>query len=884
MSAMIGRTLGGYHLQALLGAGGMGEVYRARDVALERDVAIKILPSSFTNDPDRLARLKREALMLASLNHPNICVIHGFEQADGIPFLILEVVDGATLADKLQTGALSVQESLRIARQLADALDAAHERRVTHRDLKPANIKITAGGVTKVLDFGLAKAVSAGGVGLDLTQAPTMTIGSTGEGVILGTAAYMSPEQARGMPVDRRADMWAFGAIFYEMLAGRPPFTGASVLDVVVAAATRAPDWDALPVETPASVRRLLRRCLERDPNQRLRDIGDARLDIDDASTPRDGPTDQPRADAVIPAGRGIAAVLLWIVAAASLLAAATLAVIHFREAPVPERTVRFDVPPPQGATIDSFALSPDGRTLVLVANEGGRTRLWIRPLDSRTAQPLPGTDGAVGIPFWSPDGDFIAFFSAGQLKKIAVAGGPPQTLADSEVNPLTGAGTWNRDGVIVVGGAAGRPLERVPAAGGAPVAVGTVAPGERYFSPSFLPDGTRFLYTNVASTPEATGIYVGSLDGTPPVRILPDASFATYAPPGSSGSGHLMFRRESTLMAQPFNPDDLVLTAEMFPVAESVGRLVGSGNGILAYQAETTNVQQLAWVDRTGREIELVGSAGVFNNVRLAPDETRIVFDRSALSNTDIWTFDLLRGVTTRLTRDPGADNLPIWSFDGSEVLFPSTRNGGFDLYLKAATGASTEELLVTMNTTNGWGTDWSRDGRFILYQRPGAETAQDLWIAPQFGDRQPFPYLQEPFSEQNGVFSPDGRWIAYVSDESGRNEVYVQAFPRSGEKRQISTNGGSAASWRGNGEELFYLAADRMLMAVPMRVARGQSGVTVEPGVPVSMFAVPGNRVTRSYAVTVDGMRFLLGKPVEDADELPVTVVVNWDAAVRR
>jgi Tol biopolymer transport system component len=882
MTLAAGTKHGPYDIVGPLGVGGMGEVYRARDTRLNRDVALKVLPELFAGDPERLARFQREAQVLASLNHPNIAHIHGLEDSGGIRALVMELVEGPTLADRIAGTAISVPEALPIARQIIDALEAAHEQGVVHRDLKPANIKVRDDGTVKVLDFGLAKMldpVRADGSGqradaAGLTASPTITTPAMTEaGMILGTASYMAPEQARGKTVDKRADVWAFGVVLYEMLTGKRLFSGEETSDVLAGVLKTEPDWTALPANTPSGLRRLLPWCLEKDPKRRLRDIGDARVLLDDTAAPvahGDAPSK--------PWAAG------WVAAALCLLAAAGLALVHFREErPAPERVVRFNVPPPEKSTVTNFSLSPDGRYLALVADEGGRTRLWVRPLESLNAQPLPGTDDAQGTPFWSPDSASIAFFAQGKLKKISVSGGPPQILSDGP--GVTGGGTWSRDGVIVFGGAAGVPLKRVAAAGGAPVALDRPGPGETDRNPHFLPDGRRFLYTNTGSKSEISGIYVGSLDGTPPARLLPDLSMATYAQSDAPGrSGYLLFLRENTLMAQAFDPDRLQLSDDIFPVAQLVGNMAASDSGALAYQAGVTGMRQLIWADRTGKRMASVGPAGVYDRFRLAPDETRIVFDRVESSNTDIWTLDLLRGTTSRLTLDPATDNLPIWSSDGLRVLFPSSRNGGFDLYIKAATGVGREELWINMETANGWGTDWSRDGRFILYQRPGANTKQDLWIAPQSGDRKPFPYLQEPYSEQNGMFSPDGHWVAYMSDESGRNEVYVQAFPLSGEKRQISTGGGSDVSWRGDGAELFYLAADRNLMAVPVKVGRGPAGPTFEPGVPKALFPVPGNRVNRSYGAASDGRRFLLSTAAADDTAIPVTVVLNWAAILKK
>jgi eukaryotic-like serine/threonine-protein kinase len=873
-----GTRLGPYEIQSPLGAGGMGEVYRARDTNLNRDVAIKVLLAAVANDPDRMARFSREAQVLASLNHPHIAQIHGLELVGDVRALVMELVEGPTLADRITQGPISLDEALPIAKQIAEALGAAHDQGIVHRDLKPANIKVRPDGTVKVLDFGLAKAFDpAGTSSANAMMSPTLSMHATQAGVILGTAAYMAPEQARGRPCDRRADIWAFGVVLYEMLTGARLFEGETVSDTLAQVLTKRPDVTQVPVQ----VRRLLGACLERDPKQRLQAIGDAPLLLEEA----------PSADTSSHARSMVARFLPWTVAIGCLAAAVVVAFVHVREAAPPEeRSVRFQIQPPEKSTVGVFKLSPDGRSLVVVADEMGRSRLWVRRLDSLIAQPVAGTDGA-DFPFWSPDGAFIGFAADGKLRKVAVAGGPPQTLC--EVPGTTPArGTWGVNGAIVFSPGLGIGLMRVPAAGGVPVSVTKVEPGENHINPQFLTGGQRFLYTTVGGKPETNGLYVGAVDGTSPVRVLADESGATFAPSRVGGGGHLLIVRDGALMAQPFNADLLQATGEMIPLAEEVGYIgpgrrqgafAASENGVLAYSAGTQQAltRELVWVDRTGKQIASASPPGVYENFNLAPDEKKIAFNRTQNQPApDIWALDLVRGVSTRLTFDPVVENLPVWSPDGLRVLFASRRSGAFDLHVKAATGAGQEEVLIKMGTVNGWPTDWSRDGRFILYRRPGDKTGSDLWIAPQSGDQQPFPYLQSSFNEEEGKFSPDGHWIAYVSNESGREEVYVQAFPLSSEKRRISTNGGYDPNWRKDGTGLFYLAADRTLMAVEVK----PSGTAFEPGVPKPLFALPGNTTRRSYAVAGDGRRFLVSKPTADVTTTPITIVLNWQASLRK
>ena len=868
MPLSIGTRLGPYEISGKLGAGGMGEVYRAKDTRLKREVALKVLPDFFAGDPDRMARFQREAEVLASLNHPNIGSIYGLEESDGVRALAMELVEGPTLADCIARGPMPLKDALPIGKQIAEALEYAHEKGIIHRDLKPANVKITPEGRVKVLDFGLAKLLANETALADPTISPTMTMRATMAGVIMGTAAYMSPEQASGKPVDKRADIWSFGVVLWEMLTGKRLFDGETVSHTLADVLRGPIDLDRLPDGTPVAVRELLRRCMDRDVKNRLRDIGEARVLLENPHSVASG------FPASLPPRRPFA----WMALSAFLLLAlAALAAVHFRPASPPQqRRVRLQVPPPGKSDVRSFQLSPDGSYLAFTAPQEGRTLLFVRPLDSLESQVLPGTDDATH-PFWSPDSASIGFFAQGKLKRIALTGGPPQTLCNAYRG---GGGTWNGDGEIVFAGL-GTPLSRVPATGGVPAPIAKLV--GRF--PKFLPDGRRFLFSAYGA-PENSGIYVGSLDAAPPTRILPDLSNAAYTPAGASGrGGYLLFRREGTLMAQRFDPDRLRLTGDIFPLAEQVAPQLGgygpftvSDNGVLAYRSGA-QVNQLVWMDRTGAPTQSVGSPGEFNNFRLSPDEKRIAFDRTDAqsSNLDIWTLDMARGVASRLTSDLAVDNLPIWSPDGLRILFPSRRSGAFDLFIKSATGAGQEELLIKLGTPTGWGTDWSRDGRFVMYQIPDPRTGQDLWISPQSGDRKPFPYLQTQFDEQEGRFSPDGHWVAYVSDETGSDEIYVQAFPLSGGKWRISSGGGSEPEWRKDGLELFYVAADQNLMAVSIKL-----GSTVDAGKAKSLFPVPVRAFRRSYAVSGDGQRFLTIRPAGETH--PITVVLNWQAGLHK
>ncbi len=872
---MMGKTLGHYRVGEWLGRGGMGEVYVADDLNLNRKVALKFLPEAFATDPERMARFEREARLLASLNHPNIAAIYGLEQAEGKRFLVLELVEGETLAQRISKGALAADDALAVCRQIAEGLVAAHENGVIHRDLKPANVMITEGDRVKILDFGLAKALSDETQAVDSSQSPTLTEAMTRPGVILGTAAYMSPEQAKGKAVDKRADIWAFGCILYECLTGRRAFEGETVTETLAAVLTKEPEWDKI----PTNVQTLLRRCLERDPKKRLRDIGDAFALLETA--PASAPVKR--------------AWIAWSIAALLFMALAAVSYIHFREKPPAiAEAMKFNILGPESGSQDwgnSFAVSPDGRHLAFaVAGSDGIARLWIRALGSLEARPLAGTEsGHIAPFFWSPDSRYIAWGTGGKLKTIDIAGGMVQTICD--ISGFAMGGSWNRDDVIIFGTFVQGPLQRVPAAGGVASPLTELDPARQisgqYF-PTFLPDGRHFLYWQNSAILENRGIYIGSLDSKPEEqgsRKLLSTGFlpCVYVPAQDSGPGQILFLREQTLVAQRFDDKNLRLVGEPAPIADQVGSFGGVGffsastNGVLIYQGGEANIQEeLVWMDRSGNQLESAAPAGHYDNFRLSTDEKSVVFNRVKNSNCDIFVLDLRRNVTTRITFDHGTDILPIWSPDGSRVLWSSDRNGQSDLYIKTATGAGQDELRIK----TGSGSDWSRDGKFILYARPEEKGGHDLWVAPQSGEKKEFPYLQSQFHKSDAVFSPDGRWVAYVSDESGRNEVYVQAFPLTTERKQISSGGGADPQWRKDGTELFYLAADRKLMAVPIRAA----ATTFEPGIAKDLFSIPGTSVDRTYSPSGDGRRFLIAKPVGGAASLPFTVVLNWQAGLKK
>ena len=877
---MIGKTIGSHEVVAKLGEGGMGEVYRATDPKLKRQVAIKVLPASVAADTDRLARFQREAEVLAALNHPNIAAVYGLEETDGIQALVMELVEGPTLAELIGRNpesprGLNLDEALPIARQIAEALEAAHDQGIIHRDLKPANIKIRPDGVVKVLDFGLAKAMDpAGTSSADAMHSPTLTARATQAGMILGTAAYMAPEQARGRMVDRRADIWAFGAVLFEMLTGTRAFPGDDITDTLAAVVRAEPEWSLLPRDVSPTLRVYLQRCLQKDPKQRVGDLRDVRLALDGAF---DVPA-QPTALAPTAAPRGR---LAWMIAAVATLAAAALAIPalrHLREAPPsmpPE--IRTDIVAP--GTGD-FALSPDGRQLAFVAASGGLPRLWLRSLSDATAQPLAGTEGAE-TPFWSPDNRSIAFFTGSALKRLDLGGGAPRTIAPGE---RFLSGTWGADDVILYSSGGGskafvNTLQRIPATGGAPTDVKLLGSEMGYVGPSFLPDGRRFLFTAVGR-PDAAGIYLGTLDGPAPTRLAPDTSPALFFPGGSGSAGWLVWVRTGALVAQRVDLTKPALTGEPVSVANDVEFASTSSARLMAYRAGNANApRQFAWFDARGDQLETVGEPGSLFDFDVSPDGKSVATTVRTADTADIWILEVVRGLRTRFTFGQATNWHPIWSPDGRSLAFASSRSGRMDLYKKAIDGAVGSEQLLYADDRDKRPDSWSPDGQYLLFASTDPKTKSDLWILPMLGEPKPFPFARTEFSEIQGAFSPDGRWIAYVSDESGSAEIYVAAFPGPGAKRLISTRQagsgqGGVPVWRRDGKEIFYIAPDRNLMAAAITV----KGTTLEAGLPRVLFgpilAVGG----RNYTVSADGKRFFTYTRPGLRTITPITLIQNW------
>jgi len=865
-------TIAHYRITAKLGEGGKGVVYRATDTRLNREVAIKILPEAFAGDPDRLARFTREAQVLASLNHPNIAAVHGVEERA----IVMELVEGPTLAERIAQGRIPLDEALPIARLIAEALEYAHERGVIHRDLKPANMKTTPAGRLKVLDFGLAKAMSSEPSQAETSASisPTLTMRATQLGVIVGTAAYMSPEQARGRSVDKRADIWAFGVVLYEMLAGHPPFTGETVSDTLAAVLKTDPDWSALPNGTPLEIRRLLRRCLERDPQRRLHDIADARIEIGDAlEQPQmpDGPAARKRLRFA-----GIAAVSLLLGALGGWLLS------HSRNPAYHESAARLQFQLPEGGRYISagafgggLAVSPDGTSVAFVAVVDGTAALWVRSLDGSQARPLLGTAGATS-PFWSPDSKTLAFFSFGRLQALDILRGTLSKICD--VNGVFIGGAWSNDGRILfairdVG------IFQVPAAGGSPSQFTTVdhAHGEiSHGAPHILPDG-KFLY-GANSDLQSAAVYAASLqDPSRRVRLLAaPLSGLTYAR-ANNGEDYLLWIQGTTLVAQQLDVGKLRLTSDTISLADPVAA-VSAGSGVLVYAASVP-LRQFRWFDRAGNDTEALGEPHDYVFCRISPDGRRVATVYAGL-NTDIWLLDT-RGVASRLT-SRGIHIMPVWSPDGRTILF----GGGqpFNLFRIPADGSGAEERII--ESKNGQAPmDWSRDGRLVLYNDATPDTGRDIWtveVTPEGKLRpgaSPRPYIRAPFNQVAARFSPDTRWVAYQSDDSGRAEVYVQSFPEPGEKIGISTAGGRYPEWGPDGRELFYVSPDNKLMAVTLKVGTG----SLEPSLPHELFPLPsGVTGLGPFELAPNGQRFLI--PVVAAKVEPLSVIVNWPTLLKK
>jgi Tol biopolymer transport system component len=883
-----GTRIGAFVLSTPIGVGGMGEVYRARDTTLDRDVAIKILPPGLATDAERLARFRREAHVLAALNHPNIATIHGIEESGAVHALVLELVEGPTLEDWLaarsqrrSAGNLmsrdATAETIAVARQIAEALDFAHERGIVHRDLKPANVKVAPDGRVKVLDFGLAK-IREPESG---TSYPTATGLLTDAGVVLGTVPYMSPEQARGSAVDRRTDIWAFGCILYELLTGRPAFpSGETASDTLAAVLARDPDWTALPTTTPPRLRHLVERCLQKDPRQRLRDIGDALLELQE-------PYSDVAAKVPSPARSRWREYGLGAVALIGVAGAAFLSVERMRGR-TDERMVAFVVQAPlRGPLTVGQPLSPDGRKIAFIAaSSSGVPVIWIRSVDSIATEPLAGTEGALDL-FWSPDSQHLGFFTDGRLQRIPVSGGAPQVIC-SIAGPQ--GGSWGSGNVILIG--SGGPIMRVSAAGGTPTPVTVVnqAAGEQWHtSPDFLPDGRRFIFVVLSGGLGQRQAYVANVDDPSDRRELAGIrSTARYA-----STGHLLFIRNYALLAHPFDLDALELSGEPFLVAAGAAPGPGepqmqapfsaSNDGSLAYRPLADTQTELWWFNRTGARMGLAAPRAQYLNPELSRDGSRIAVDIVGQNGPDIWTIDMTTGIRTPVVTEPSADFMGAWSPDNREVAFTSYRAGLGRIYRRAV-GGVVGDTLVQETTLEQRVSDWSSDGRWLLYaqEEPTAgnrDSLADLWAVGLEGDAETIRLTRTEFAEEGTArFSPDVNWVAYESLESGEagsSEIYVQSFPRADVRYQVSKGGGRAPRWSPDGAELFYVMNDGTVMAVPVRRVAGDDRFDA----PMSLFRadVAFSGLGRVLNVSPD-RRFLLSIVPADRASSSIVVLHNW------
>ena len=845
----------------------MGEVYRAHDARLDRPVAVKVLPAHVAHDPDVRHRFEREARTLAALSHPHICPVFDVGQQDGVDFLVMEYLEGETLAQRIVRQPLPLDHSLRIGIQIADALDKAHRKGIVHRDVKPGNIMLTRSGA-KLLDFGLAKLHPATSAVTGLSVAKTVSTPMTGQGVILGTLHYMAPEQVEGQEADARSDLFAFGAVLYEMVTAKKAFEGKSAASVMAAILEREPPLlSSLQPLAPRALDHVVSQCLAKDPDERWQSAGDVMRELQWISA------SGAQASASAPTARPAAKErLAWFAALVVLtVAVAILGVRGFRAEPdVPETHLEIVTPPTSDPA--TFALSPDGRKIVFAATSDEQPRLWLRLLDSGTARPLAGTDRG-RVPFWSPDSRSIGFFADGTFKRLDLDTGSVNDLLKAVTSS---GGTWGPDGVILLSMGNVQPIRQIAAGGGEPKPVTQNAAGSSHRSPRFLPDGQHFLYF-VAGSADARGVYVSALDGSETRRLLDIESPAAYT------AGHLFYRVQDALVARPFNPSSLSFTGEPVRVAEGVGNFSVSDNGAIAYRlgatqgAGTTGVRQLEWFDRSGRPMGNVGDVRIAGPPTLSPDGRHVL----VFFNADIWSLETTRDAIVRLTSNPGGDAFPVWSPDGRQIAFQSYQKGlAGEIYRKPAAGGPEERILSSPDVTHPM--DWSPDGRFVLYrsQPQGSNTSQwNLWAVPVERDGKPFAVVQSDFDERDGQFSPDGKWIAFESNETGRYEIYVQPFP-AGAKTPVSPGGGAQVRWHANGRELFYIALDGQLMSVPIRLSEGQA----EIGRATPLFrtkvggAIALGVSRQQYAVSADGQRFLMNTVAAEANASPISLILGW------
>jgi serine/threonine protein kinase len=883
MSFKSGDYIGTYAIQSQIGAGAMGEVYRALDTKLGREVAIKVLPKVFSQDKDRLLRFEREAKLLASMNHPNIAAIYDLDKVEATQFLVLELVPGETLAERIARGPLPAEEALPLFQQIAEALEAAHDKGIVHRDLKPANIKITPEDKIKVLDFGLAKAVEESPNDSVEAEAPTRAREHTHAGVVLGTAAYMSPEQARGRHVDKQTDIWAFGCVLYEALTGKGVFTGQSLSEVIAEVLKEEPDWSALPSTTPSSISVLIRRCIHKDPSRRLHDIADARIEIEDAlleptrHTMELRPSQSAKPSLMLP----------WVVAfLMTAVAGFSLWRLGRQEPWATQPVSRFTVPLHQSAdpspSGQMMALSPDGTKLVYVGRAENHRQLFLRRLDEFEATAVPNTDGA-RFPFFSPDGNWVGFLLDNQLKKLSLVDGVTQTLCPVE---SWAGGSWGPDGTIVFSQSPSGPLYRVPSSGGTPEAITTVdsEKGERGHTwPHILPGGQAVLFTiRLKESADRSPVAVQSLETNERRILTEDGLHAQYISPGQ-----IVLVRSRTLLALPFDLEQLTATGHPVPMADGIRTpstvspppFALSDTGVLAYVPEVADHKDiLLRVNRNGTTEPLSDELDSLAGPRLSPDGNHLAITISTGSRSDVWIRDMERGTQTRLTFE-GNNTAAVWSPDGKRLVFASDRNGTFNLFLKNREGTAEAEQL-TRSEYPQFPTSWTPDGQAIVFMQPQPAKRFDIYLLPLDGKGKPQPILDTTFTERLGVLSPNGKWLAYVSNESGPG-VYVRAFPGPGSKWHISTEGGTEPLWSRQGLELFYRQGNKMM------VVRFTPGAEPEPGKPRLLFEETFEENTLrhlNYDIMPDGSSFVMIQKVEELSSPQIHVVVNWHEELKQ
>ena len=898
-----GTKLGPYEIAGPLGAGGMGEVYRARDIRLGRDVAIKVLPAHLSASPDLRQRLEREAKAISSLNHPHICTLHDVGSQDGVDFLVMEYVEGETLSDRLHRGRLELDEALQLAIQIADALDKAHAHGIVHRDLKPGNIMIAKHGI-KLMDFGLAKPTpglsAAPAVPLTPTT-PTISVAAlsgpssplTQKGTVVGTFQYMAPEVLQGVEADARSDIFSFGCVLYEMITGRRAFEGKSQFSVLGAILDHEPERvSAFRPTSPPRLDETVQRCLAKNTDQRYGCMHDVRIQLEALaeSAPQAG-TVQPETAKAAAAGSRFP----WLVAAVAVLIALSVAAAYFLRTPSSVSVVQSSILPPQGTAFITMlpssgppVFSPDGARLAFTARDDkGKVLLYVRPLTSLMSKALTGTDDAM-YPFWSADSREIGFFADGKLKKISADGGPPQTLCDA---PSGRGGTWNKDGMIVFAAATTQPLSFISAAGGTPAPASKFNPSQEENShrwPSFLPDGKHFLFwARSARGATESVVYFGELGSLQAQVVMKNDSTAVYA------SDHLLFLRDQTLVAQPFNPSRMELTGDAVPIAEHVGMngatarplFSASQSGALVYQAGLAEGGwNLLWRSRDGKQLGPAAKPDRYVSARLSPDGSHlaVAIFNGTQGVGDIWVFDLARGASTRLTFGPGYKSSPAWTPDGKMVVYSSTVKGPPHIYGRAADGGGAEKTFIETPDVIELPDSFSPDGRYLAYSRHVAKTEPTghLWVLPLFGEGKPFPIVQTTFDERSAVVSSDGKWMAYQNNEAGRYEVYITAFPGGGPKWQVSTNGGNSPKWRKDGKELYFLDGLDNIVAVDVNA----SANAVHLGVPHPLFQAVGiQREYGPYDVTADGKKFLINSGNVNVSE-PLTLVLNWPSQLKK